>query len=125
VGGCCAYTSVTWKAGIKELLGQVHVGNWGMCSPLGSIRLTRSGHEILVGLIKRLELACTHRGRMSAFLQSGRKRVEITAHSGPSWKLRAPFFMSNFIYNNPLGILNKSEYFEMLGYVTLGSNYLG
>jgi hypothetical protein len=38
----------------KGLLGQVLAANWGMYSPLKSIQLTRSGHEILVGLIKRV-----------------------------------------------------------------------
>jgi hypothetical protein len=30
VGGCCAYTSGSWKAEIKEMLGQVFADDWGM-----------------------------------------------------------------------------------------------
>jgi hypothetical protein len=60
----------------KGLLGQVLAANWGMYSPLDSIQLTRSGHEILVGLIKRaVKLPRTHPGGMSVILQSGRIRV--------------------------------------------------
>ena len=54
VGGCCAYTSGSWKAEIKEMLGQVVAANSGMYSPLDSTPLIRSALEILVGLIKRV-----------------------------------------------------------------------
>jgi hypothetical protein len=62
--GVCIYKRhlESWD---KGLLGQVFAANWGMCSHLGSIQLTRSGHEFLVGLIKRLGGVCLHESRLN------------------------------------------------------------
>jgi hypothetical protein len=49
----------------KGLLGQVFADDWGTYSPLDSIQLTRSGHEILVGLIKRLGGVGLHASRLN------------------------------------------------------------
>jgi hypothetical protein len=65
-GGCllCIYKRQreSWD---KGLLGQVFADDWGMYSPLDSIQLTRSGHEILVGLIKRLGGVGLHASRLN------------------------------------------------------------